>query len=152
MAEDGRPPRIWLRSALAAVAAALAAIGFNVWRGAYDASPPPPGSLRASLPPPQTFAKVFTPCAHCHQIGPGAHIATGPPLTGVVGRTAASWPGYPYSQAMRDSHIVWDRATLAKFIAHPQDVVPGTRMQFAGLPPDEIGRLVDFIASIPGNG
>ena len=43
-----------------------------------------PSQLR--LPPPETFAAVFAPCAHCHEIGPGAHGDDGPPLTGVIGR------------------------------------------------------------------
>lgn len=140
----GQGARAYLATGLAVLVASAAAIGFDAWRGAYRAAPPAPP---AALPPAQTFAQVFEPCAHCHQIGPGARIETGPPLTGIVGRRAGSFPGYPYSQALRDSHIVWDRATLARFIAAPQDVVPGTRMQFAGLPRDDIARLVDFIAS-----
>ena len=99
------------------------------------------------MPPPETFAAVFTPCAHCHEIGQGARTMTGPPLTGIIGRKAASTPHYPYSRALRDSAITWDAATLARFIANPQAVVPGTRMIFGGLPQQDIGALVSFIAT-----
>ena len=73
---------------------------------------------------------------------------TGPPLTGIIGRKAASSPHYPYSQALRDSGITWDEATLARFIANPQAVVPDTRMIFGGLPQQEIGALVSFIKTV----
>jgi protein SCO1/2 len=98
-----------------------------------------------TMPPPETFAAVFTPCAHCHEIGQDARPMTGPPLTGIIGRKAASTPHYPYSQALRDSAITWDEATLARFIADPQAVVPGTRMMFGGQPQPQIGALVAFI-------
>jgi protein SCO1/2 len=103
------------------------------------------------LPPPETFAPVFAPCAHCHEIGPGARTTTGPPLTGIIGRKAAAYPGYPYSAALRGAGFVWDRATLARFIADPQAVAPGSRMIFAGLPQDEIDALVSYIANAGAN-
>ena len=104
------------------------------------------------MPPPETFAAVFAPCAHCHEIGQGARTMTGPPLTGIIGRKAASTPHYPYSRALRDSAITWDAATLARFIANPQAVVPGTRMLFGGLPQKDIGAIVSFIGTVrPGN-
>ena len=105
-----------------------------------------PSQLR--LPPPETFAAVFAPCAHCHEIGPGARAMTGPPLTGVIGRRAASLPDYPYSEALRASGLVWDAKTLARFIADPQAVAPGSRMIFAGLPQNEIDALVSYIETV----
>lgn len=103
-------------------------------------------ALAAWMPPAATFEPVFEPCAHCHQIGRDARTTTGPALTGVIGRRAGQVPGYPFSDAMRASGLVWDRDTLARYIASPQAVVPGTRMVFAGLDdPAQIRALVDFI-------
>ena len=42
--------------------------------------------------------KDFLVCRACHQIGPGAKIAVGPVLNGVVGRKAGTYPGYEYSR------------------------------------------------------
>jgi len=151
------------RPGLTAVTAVLVvvAVAGVVWRAAGSptlwpapaaertvaaARRPAPAQLR--LPPPETFAAVFAPCAHCHEIGPDAQAMTGPPLTGVIGRGAASLPDYPYSDALRASGLVWDAKTLARFIANPQDVAPGTRMIFAGLPQSEIDALVSYIASV----
>jgi cytochrome c len=107
---------------------------------------PPPGSVVDMRPPEATFEAVFEPCAHCHQIGPGAHSMTGPSLQGLVGRKAGTLAGYPFSPAMRSSGMVWDAATLDRFIASPQSVVPGTRMIFAGI--DEPARRQALIAFI----
>jgi cytochrome c len=84
-------------------------------------------------PPAETFAAVFGPCAHCHQIGPGARHLAGPHLNGILGRKAGAIEGYPFSKAMRESGVVWDEAGLRRFIAEPQATVPGTRMIYGEL-------------------
>jgi hypothetical protein len=62
------------------------------WRSPADhpAAVQPP-----HMPPPETFAEIFAPCAHCHEIGAGAGVATAPPLTGIIGRKAGAYPHYP---------------------------------------------------------
>ena len=57
-------------------------------------------------------------------------------------------PDYPYSEALRASGLVWDAKTLARFIADPQAVAPGSRMIFAGLPQNEIDALVSYIETV----
>jgi cytochrome c len=77
--------------------------------------------------------KDFTVCRACHQIGPGAKIAVGPVLNGIVGRKAGTYPGYAYSPANKDSGIVWTPEELDKYLTNPQAVVPKTKMIFPGL-------------------
>jgi cytochrome c len=77
--------------------------------------------------------KDFLVCRACHQIGPGAKNAVGPVLNGVVGRTAGTYPGYEYSDANRNSGIVWTPDELDKYLTSPQAVVPHTKMIFPGL-------------------
>ncbi|SEO21836.1 cytochrome c [Paracoccus alcaliphilus] len=96
------------------------------------------------MPPPETFARIFEPCAHCHQVGEGARATSGPQLTGIVGKPVAS-TDYPYSQAMRDSGLTWDEATLRDFLADPYGVVPGSRMRFEGLADEDIGPMIEFL-------
>lgn len=98
-------------------------------------------------PPELTLDPRFQSCAHCHQIGPGARSSSGPTLTGLLGRHAAS-TDYPYSKAMRESGIVWDEPTLRAFLKSPQAVVPGTRMAFGGVDDQKIDQLIDFLRSI----
>ena len=106
-----------------------------------------PSARLVAPPPKETFAPVFAPCAHCHQIGPGARNSIGPVLTGVINRRSAS-TSYPYSAAMRDSGLVWDEKTLRAFLKNPHKLVPGTRMAFAGLSDPQITTLLNYISSV----
>ena len=64
--------------------------------------------------------------------------------SGVVDRPAGTYPGYRYSSAMRRSGLVWDEATLIKYLRGPDKVVPGTKMAFAGIEGDQ--DLADLVA------
>ena len=77
--------------------------------------------------------KDFLVCRACHQIGSGAKSAIGPVLNGVVGRKAGTYPGFQYSDANRDSGIVWTPDELDKYLTSPQTVMPHTKMIFPGL-------------------
>jgi cytochrome c len=81
--------------------------------------------------------KDFLVCRACHQVGPGAKIAVGPVLNGVVGRKAGTFPGYAYSPANKESGIVWTPEELDKYLTNPQAVVPHTKMIFPGLKDDQ---------------
>lgn len=133
---------------LSSVMAVVSVFFFNFHATDNDAWSPPIEQVRISMPPAETFASVFEPCAHCHQIGKGAKNSTGPVLTGVIDRAAGS-TAYPYSSAMRSSGLIWNEATLRAFIKNPRELVPGTRMAFKGLPDEKIIHLVDFIRNIP---
>jgi cytochrome c len=80
--------------------------------------------------------KVFNKCKVCHSVEDEKN-KIGPYLDGVVGRKAGTAEGYSYSDAMKNSGLVWDEATLDKYLAHPKDVVPHTKMAFVGLPKEE---------------
>jgi len=84
--------------------------------------------------PNATDKKIFqADCSACHTLGAGEGNGLGPNLHGLYGRKAGSMAGFPYSQALTDSGIVWNDATLDKFLADPAARVPGTRMAFAGV-------------------
>ena len=71
---------------------------------------------------------VYQVCMGCHSLD---EDDVGPRHRGVVGRTAGSVPGYAYSPALRNSHIVWDRDSLDRWLTNPQALVPGAKMFFA---------------------
>jgi cytochrome c len=78
-------------------------------------------------------AKVFkTQCAECHSTMEGKN-KTGPSLFGVVGRNAGSVPGYRYSDAMKNSKLVWTDEELDTYLSDPRKVVPGCKMKYRGL-------------------
>ncbi len=80
-----------------------------------------------------TGERTFKQCASCHQVGANAHGGFGPQLNGLFGRRAGATPDYAYSDAMKQSGIVWNERTLAAFLRAPGKVVPGTKMRFWGI-------------------
>lgn len=74
---------------------------------------------------------VFKACAACHATDHANRV--GPGLEEVVGRKAGTIPGFRYSNAMKNSGIVWDTKTLDEYLESPQKAVPGNRMPYAGL-------------------
>jgi cytochrome c len=70
-------------------------------------------------------AQVYKTCGICHSLDKNGQ---GPRHAGVFGRTAGSVPDYAYSPALKKSGIVWDEATLDKWLTDPSVLVPGTKM------------------------
>jgi len=67
-------------------------------------------------------------CRTCHTLRDGDN-RLGPNLAGIVGRKAGSLPDYGYSSAMKGADLTWDKATLDRFIANPDQVVSGNNMK-----------------------
>lgn len=85
-------------------------------------------------------------CASCHQVGPAARPAFGPPLNGILGKAAASHPGYAYSDALKRSGIVWSDTSLAAFVKNPGKLVPGTKMRFSFWSFNRDQQIADLLA------
>jgi len=83
--------------------------------------------------------QIFNKCMVCHSIQVGVN-KIGPSLHGVVGRKSGTVADYSYTDAMKNSGLTWDEATLNKYLTNPRKLVPGTRMIFVGLPkePDRL--------------
>lgn len=75
-------------------------------------------------------------CKICHALDQGGGNRVGPNLHGVFGRKAGSVAGFNFSDAMKNSGIVWDNETLAKFLRDPKDSLPGNHMSFPGIADD----------------
>jgi cytochrome c len=98
--------------------------------------------------------RVFQRCFSCHSVDPDEKAKLqGPNLYKIIGRPAAAIPGFEYSDAMRKkgaAGLVWDAATLDRYIADPESVVAGTSMS---VPPlrDERERA-DLLAYLARSG
>ena len=64
-------------------------------------------------------------CSACHGVN---EARIGPPLAGVVGRTAGSVPHYPYSAALKAAGFTWTPAELDAWLSGPRILVPGAEM------------------------
>jgi cytochrome c len=92
--------------------------------------------------------KVVFQCAICHTAVKGRN-SIGPSLFDVVGRKAASLPGYNYSDALKASNKTWDEKTLDVWLTNPQKLVPGTKMTFSGLPSaEDRANVIAYLATL----
>jgi cytochrome c len=87
---------------------------------------------------------VFQRCAICHKVEKGAAGGLGPNLFGVVGRKAATQPGFEYSGPLKAAGITWTNDKLAQWVAGPAKMVPGTKMAFPGI--TSKGEVRDVVA------
>ncbi len=97
---------------------------------------------------PAMGAKIFKRCVICHKTD-ADESRRGPLLEGVVGRPAATYPGYPYSDAMRAAAaegLVWNEEEIASFLKKPQARIKGTWMVFPGISkPKELRDLIAYL-------
>jgi cytochrome c len=82
---------------------------------------------------PEAGKAAFKRCSICHAVGENAQNKIGPELNGLDGRKAGSVADFDYSDAHKNSGIVWSEATFKQYIKDPQAAVPGTKKVFAGL-------------------
>ncbi len=96
---------------------------------------------------PVAGAKVFKQCMACHT-ATEAKNKVGPTLMGIIGRPVASVADYKYSPAMTTfgQGKVWSEEELAAYLPKPKDLVPGTKMAFAGLKkPEDIANIIAYL-------
>ena len=69
----------------------------------------------------------------------------GPRLQGVYGRTSGTVPGFGYSAALQQAHIVWNDTSLERWLADPDTLVPGNNMEFHVAKPQERRDLIALL-------
>lgn len=109
------------RIAAAMIAAATAAVMMQAAVGSAQAQDAGKGK------------QVFNLCFPCHSVGPDAANKIGPELNGLDGRHSGTVPNYDYSDANKNSGVVWGEATFKQYIKNPSAMIPDTKMPFAGI-------------------
>jgi cytochrome c len=89
--------------------------------------------------------RAFQRCSACHSTTD--QVKSGPGLGGIVGRPAGSLEGFRYSEAMKSAGIVWDEATLDRFLAAPRDVVPKTTMMMSVAKLEDRQNIIAYLKS-----
>jgi cytochrome c len=131
----------WMKSTLLAAATLIAATAL-------------PAMLQtAAAQDVEKGQRSFNKCLPCHAIGPGAENKVGPELNGLDGRHAGAVASFNYSEANKNSGLVWNEATFKDYIRSPQAKIPGTKMAFAGITnPQEIDDLWAYLKQFDANG
>lgn len=80
----------------------------------------------------QGAALFATHCAECHSMKEGKN-KKGPSLFATFGAKAGQREGFAYSEALRNSQLVWNTETLSRYIANPKTTVAGGKMKYEGL-------------------
>ena len=75
----------------------------------------------------------YARCTACHDDSKGGPNKVGPELWSVVGRPVASADGFAYSDALKNSGIVWTDASLKAWMEDNDGMLPGTRMRHVGV-------------------
>jgi cytochrome c len=85
-------------------------------------------------------------CRTCHTVRAGDN-RLGPNLYQIIGRKAGALPDYGYSSAMKSGNLIWDKSALDRFMADPDQVVPGHSMKpYGGIAsPEERARIIDYL-------
>jgi cytochrome c len=84
-------------------------------------------------------------CTGCHALD---HTKAAPPLRAIFGRPSARDPVYPYSDALKHAHVTWDTPTLDKWLADPDQLVPGNDMSFGLEDPAERAAIVAWLKQL----
>ncbi|WEX89622.1 c-type cytochrome [Sinorhizobium garamanticum] len=123
---------------------------FAITAAAFLVSAVADGSAQEARDPGE---RAFLQCYSCHSVEAGeTEGLQGPNLAGIVGRPIAAQPGFEYSPAMRAfarEYGSWSAALLDRFIADPEQVIPGTAMSgYPGLADNQARRaLMEFLKS-----
>lgn len=85
-------------------------------------------------------------CGACHSV---ADNGPGPRHRGVFGCRAGTQAGFDYSDALRESGLIWNDSTLDRWLSDPNKTVPGNMMavQLANDPKDRAD-LIAFLHSV----
>ena len=114
-----------------------------------ETSTAPPTAREADAPEAiEAGRRLFFRCAACHTRSAAARARTGPHLEGLVGRRAASLPGFRYTSRLKGQPFTWTRERLGQWLREPQAHVPGMCVPFAGFARKEDRQaLVAYLAN-----
>ena len=85
-------------------------------------------------------------CSGCHALDKEKE---GPRLRGVYGRTSGTLQSFQYSNALKAAHITWDTASLDKWLADPEKLVPDSDMAFQLVRAEERIDIIAYLKERP---
>ena len=145
----GTPPALW------------SAGNDSIVRRWSEGDPPPvlvgladaaPNTAAAAAPVGEVDrgAKLFRACVACHTVTADGGNRAGPTLYRLFGRPAGTVPGYPYSETLAKSGIVWSEETVDRLFAlGPETFTPGSKMPLQRMPdPADRAALIAYLKRV----
>ena len=100
--------------------------------------------MPAAAPP--DGATLFTnQCATCHVLNAKDGQRQGPPLAGIIGRSAGTVPGFAYSKGFAQAGFTWTPEKLDAWLTNPQAVIPGAVMAYRQANPDTRRLIINWL-------
>ena len=89
-------------------------------------------------------------CATCHSVQKGDKtLRAGPNLWGVFGRKAAAQKDYTmYSDAIKNSGLIWNDENLDKWLTNSGGFMPGTNMYYMQADASVRQTIIDYLKTL----
>jgi len=84
-------------------------------------------------------------CTGCHALD---NDKEGPRLRGVYGRKSGAVESFNYSDALKKADIPWDAASLDRWLADPEKLVPDNDMAFQVVNADERSYVIAYLKEL----
>ena len=84
-------------------------------------------------------------CTGCHTLD---KIKVGPPLRGVYGRNAGRDPQFAYSDALKNTSVMWDESTLDRWLTDTESIIPDNDMAFRLNDPADRANIIAYLRQL----
>lgn len=93
--------------------------------------------------------QLYGQCLGCHAPD---YNRTGPKHCGIIGRKSGTVKNFNYTDAMKNSAITWNKATLNQFLTAPLKMIPKTSMGISGISSKlERSQLIAYMSQLNSN-
>jgi cytochrome c len=86
-------------------------------------------------------------CTGCHALD---KIKVGPPLRGVYGRNSGKDPQFTYSDAVKNTSVIWDESTLDRWLTDTESIIPDNDMAFRLNDPADRANIIAYLRKLSG--